>query len=201
MKKIIGLVLCLFIALQILPERAFSAALNAPKKFQANQESVNNPTKINFKWNSVSGAAGYIVYDSTHKVLTTKSTSGSIKNVAPGIHNYYVKAYDKKNVQSSASNTVTVKVLAAATITKCIDNGKGSIYLQWKLPNQLKVKNVYIFKNGKLYIKDKANTSYTDSSVKKGEKYTYYIVVQSQDGFYTVPSKSASVTLYSNKKK
>ncbi len=143
-------------------------------------------------WNKISGAAGYVVYRKTYsgkwtklanikKVATTSYKDKKIKSAT--VYEYTVRAYctvDKKTVASSYRSSGTYKSAPSRQTVSSVSNTKKGLKLKWKA--QKKCDGYYIYKktgSGKYKlaatIKKGKTSIWTDTKVKKGKKYRYYV--------------------------
>ena len=143
-------------------------------------------------WNEISGAAGYVVYRKTasgkwtklaniKKASTTSYKDTKIKSAT--IYEYTVRAYctvNKKTVASSYKSSGKYKSAPSRQTVSSISNMKKGLKLKWKA--QKKCDGYYIYKktgSGKYKlaatIKKGKTSTWTDTKVKKGKKYRYYV--------------------------
>ena len=111
-----------------------------PGKVTGLKASSNKTTSVKLSWKKVDGAAGYRVYryDTAKKkyvtVVTTKSTSYTVKNLKAGTsYKFVVKAYKKvdgSNLWGSTSAALTTAT-TPDTPTLKVTAGKKSATLKW----------------------------------------------------------------------
>lgn len=143
-------------------------------------------------WSKVSGAAGYAVYRKKSsgkwtKLATVKkasTTSYKDKKIkAATVYEYTVRAYctvNNKTVASSYKSSGKYKSSPSLQKINSVSNVKKGLKLKWKA--QKKCDGYYIYRktgNGKFSlaatVKKGSTSSWTDTKVKKGKKYTYYV--------------------------
>ncbi len=163
----------------------------------------NTSKGVSVKWNKITGAKGYYVYRKAGSGSWTKVkeiTSGSTvsftdTNVKSGTkYSYYVKAYNGKTVSGYKASTA---LLYLATPTVKISNTSKGVSVKWNKITGAKGYYVYRKAGSGKWTKVKEITSgstvsYTDTNVKSGTKYSYY--VKAYNG-KTVSSYKASTTL------
>ena len=165
-------------------------------------------------WKRVTGAAGYIVYRKTAsgkwtKLATIKKAATvsykDKKITANTIYEYTVRAYCKvnnKTVTSSYKSSGKYKAAPSIQTITSLSNVKKGLKLKWKA--QSGCDGYYIYRklgNGKYTlaatIKKGKTSSWTDTKVKKGKKYRYYVCAYVKEPTGVVKSKykaSAAVT-------
>ena len=149
----------------------------------ASVTATGNYTTVKLKWNKVSGADGYYVYQATSKngtykkVATVSTNSATLKSKTLGKTYYYkIKAYNDVQ-KSSYSSVVSVKILPKAPVIKTTVNSTSStIEISW---NEIShASGYYVYRKTTdgswkkvATIKGKAKTSYKDTDVSGVYKY------------------------------
>ena len=172
--------------------------------------------KITFSWKAVSGVAGYRVYRKTgsgsYKPLgyvSKDKTSYVDTTVKSGVtYTYTVKAYCKdgdKKIYGSYDKTgkSAVTKAKAPTLVSAKATGGNKVTFTWKAVSGVDGYRVYR-KTGSGSYKDlayvsKDKTSYVDSTVKAGVKYTYTVRAYHKSssgskllGYYSETGKSVT---------
>lgn len=142
-------------------------------------------SSVTLKWDKVSGAAGYVVYQYKNgqwvKVTSVKGTSATVSKLKAGTtYKFMVKAYKKvgkTTVLGEASSSVSVKTaLAQVKNLKASARKKTSITLKWdKITGAT---GYYVERyNGKKWVKVgtvKTNT-FTNKDLKRNTQYQYRV--------------------------
>lgn len=171
-----------------------------------------NGTKLS--WNAVSGASGYYltVYadgeiDCYIMLLSSVTSIDISRFVDAGICNVEIKALSKDiNTTASSDYTKSSKVLIGDAVVPKPTNVGGSVAsstsnkITWTKANNVDGYIVYRKAAGESkysYLGLTTSTSYTDSSVTKGTKYTYvvYSYIKNSDGSRTLSAASSSTTV------
>ena len=168
--------------------------------------------KPQLKWNKVEGAVSYVVYrdttaDGKYKTqYTTKNLSLTNTSAVSGnIYYYKVVAVYADGSKSGESNVVSFTYgnvenkpegLAAPVITVTANpNYSGKPQVKWAAVDGAKEYVVYrrVGETGEFKeVKRWANKSYTNTDVKKGNTYYYYVVAVAADGSVSVASNTVS---------
>ena len=169
-------------------ERAVKPALSTPSV----SVKVSSGGYNTVSWNKISGAESYVVYRKTSsgkwtKISTIKkaaTTSYKDKKIKAAIvYEYTVRAcctVNKKTVASSYKSSGKYKSAPSTQTISSVSNVKKGLKIKWKA--QKKCDGYYIYRktgSGKYTltatIKKGSTSSWTDTKVKKGKKYTYYV--------------------------
>lgn len=169
-------------------ERAVKSALSTPSV----SVKVSSGGHNTVSWNKISGAESYVVYRKTSsgkwtKISTIKkaaTTSYKDKKIkAATVYEYTVRAcctVNKKTVASSYKSSGKYKSAPSTQTISSVSNVKKGLKIKWKA--QKKCDGYYIYRktgSGKYTltatIKKGSTSSWTDTKVKKGKKYTYYV--------------------------
>jgi C1A family cysteine protease/fibronectin type 3 domain-containing protein len=169
-------------------ERAVKPALSTPSV----SVKVSSGGYNTVSWNKISGAESYVVYRKTSsgkwtKISTIKkaaTTSYKDKKIkAATVYEYTVRAcctVNKKTVASSYKSSGKYKSAPSTQTISSVSNVKKGLKIKWKA--QKKCDGYYIYRktgSGKYTltatIKKGSTSSWTDTKVKKGKKYTYYV--------------------------
>lgn len=169
-------------------ERAVKSALSTPSV----SVKVSSGGYNTVSWNKISGAESYVVYRKTSsgkwtKISTIKkaaTTSYKDKKIkAATVYEYTVRAcctVNKKTVASSYKSSGKYKSAPSTQTISSVSNVKKGLKIKWKA--QKKCDGYYIYRktgSGKYTltatIKKGSTSSWTDTKVKKGKKYTYYV--------------------------
>lgn len=150
--------------------------------------------RLKVTWNKVSGVSGYrIFYTPEGGTQKQVNVSGSKKSTyltgltrgvvyTVGVQSYItangVNGYSSASVQQIATST------SKPTITSAKSTGKGRIKITWKKVSNATAYMVYRKTgNGKWSrVKTTKSTSYTNSGLKSGQKYTYKVISYKQSG-------------------
>ena len=150
-------------------------------------DSVKNTSKgVKLSWYKSEGAQSYIIYrksgSSSYKAIKTvsaRTTSFTDTDVKSGtIYTYTVKAKNSSGKSAYDKKGLSIRFLSAPTVKT--SNGKSGINVKWNKITGAKGYAIYrktgsgSFKKIKT-IKDPSVLSYTDTDVKSGKKYTYYV--------------------------
>lgn len=150
--------------------------------------------RLKVTWNKVSGVSGYRIFytpdGGTQKQVNVSSskkstyltglTRGVVYTV--GVQSYIaangVNGYSTASVQQIATST------SRPTITSAKSTGRGKIKIKWKKVSNATAYMVYRKTgNGKWSrVKTTKSTSYTNSGLKSGRKYTYKVISYKQSG-------------------
>lgn len=169
-------------------ERAVKPVLSTPSV----SVKVSSGGYNTVSWNKISGAESYVVYRKTSsgkwtKISTIKkaaTTSYKDKKIkAATVYEYTVRAcctVNKKTVAGSYKSSGKYKSAPSTQTISSVSNVKKGLKVKWKA--QKKCDGYYIYRktgSGKYTltatIKKGSTSSWTDTKVKKGKKYTYYV--------------------------
>ena len=156
-------------------------------------------TDIKVSWKKVSGAKKYEVYRKAGsakkwtKVKTTTSTSYTDEKVKNGTtYKYMVKAINSKSKEVSASDSTTIKCIAAPKLSS-VKSTKSGVTFKWKKVSGVSGYYVYRKTGSGDYekiatVKGGSKVSYVDKKAKKGK--TYYYTVKAYSGSYSSAYRS-----------
>gem|GEM_PF-2270442 len=144
-------------------------------------------SSINIKWNTVTGASGYVIYRSTSSsgnyTLISSTTKANYNNTGlttGSIYYYKVKSYrmsGKVKTYSSFSTTISSKsILAAPTSFKTTRLSSKSIKLTWSVSagaNGYEVYNATSSTGAYKLLTKTTSSSYTNSNLITGKTYYY----------------------------
>lgn len=152
---------------------------------------AKSSTSVAVSWKKVSGVTGYTVYRAASatgkykKVKAVKGTSLTDTGLKLGKTYYYkVRAYktlDKKNYYSKYSAAVKGVPMLAKTKLTLSRSGSSAVQLKWKTVNDAKGYEIYraASYNGQYskikILNGEKQSSWKDTSAKKGQKYYYKI--------------------------
>lgn len=147
---------------------------NPAVKYSASTSSVK------LLWGKVTGASGYIVYNSAKKKLSDRktSTSYSISKLKSATnYTYYVRAYRKALGKTFYSDyiKVTATTLPATPTVVSVGSNTTEIKVTWK---KVSGASGYEFYNADKSFLWEGNSSYTSLKIydcQVGTKYTYYM--------------------------
>lgn len=155
----------------------------------------NSKDGVKISWSKVSGAAKYRVYrkaeDETKWTSITERTSRSYtdKNVKSGKKYTYtvvcISKDGKKETSSYNTDGKTIEYYPAKTAVSSVALTTNGIVVKWEKTSYAKKYRVYRkVDSDKSWtkVKDTTSTSYTDTNVKEGKKYTYTVRGLSADG-------------------
>lgn len=161
---------------------SFSVLPSKTNKITATQSA----SSINLKWNKVTGATGYRVYQYNSKTKkyeklgdTTKN-SYAVKNLKSGTtYKFAVKAYTKsgKNILWAASYTTVTTATKTAAPTVKLTAGTNKASLSWNKVTGATGYIVYMMNAEGKYEKQTVTTktSYTQTGLKKGKTYSFRV--------------------------
>lgn len=156
-------------------------------------------TDIKISWNKVSGAKKYYVYRKKgsakkwSKIKTTTSTSYTDTSVKSGTtYKYMVKAINSKSKEVSASDSTTIKCIAAPKLSS-VKSTKSGVTFKWNKVSGVSGYYVYRKTGSGDYekiatVKGGSKVSYVDKKAKKGK--TYYYTVKAYSGSYSSAYRS-----------
>ena len=147
---------------------------NPAVKYSASTSSVK------LSWGKVTGASGYIVYNSAKKKLSDRKTSTSYsisKLKSATSYTYYVRAYRKALGKTFYSDyiKVTATTLPATPTVASVGSNTTEIKVTWK---KVSGASGYEFYNADKSFLWEGNSSYTSLKIydcQVGTKYTYYM--------------------------
>jgi len=173
--------------------------------------------KVNLNWDDLMtdniAIKGYIVYrrekpNGKFKPVYIKD-SISLSNMfvdslaMPGkLYEYGVRTFDNfggvsKNLSITGIQTSNVVVDAPDGLNATVIEGKALLGWNTLLSNDLQKVKIYRYQRGKkpvvLATLTNKESEYTDSTIKKGELYFYYITLLNKDNKESAPSKEVSV--------
>lgn len=136
---------------------------------------------------------GYNIYRNGELIDTVSGTSYKDYNAEPGYHEYYVEAFDNDGNTSMFSDSVFVDNMPPQKPVLSIDDiSASSISFSWFAEDNLEIKSYKVYKNNELLLNTN-NTSYIDSDITSGEKYSYYVIAVDSFENISEPSEIASV--------
>ena len=150
-------------------------------------DTVKNTSKgVKLSWYESEGAESYTVYrksgSSSYKAIKTVSkntTTFTDTTVKSGtVYTYTVRAKNSSGKSAYDKKGLSIRFLSAPTVK--ISNGKSGINIKWNKITGAKGYAIYRKTGSGSYkkiktIKDGSVLSYTDTNVKSGTKYTYYV--------------------------
>ncbi|MCH5298546.1 MAG: hypothetical protein J1E96_02165 [Ruminococcus sp.] len=194
-KKLISTALATVMVASTLAVGGFSASAAAAKVKKPTGVKVKNQTHVlKVTWKKVKGATKYKVYRGSKVVATTKKASYKDYNVKAGKkYTYKVKAVKGKKV-STASKKVTATRINN-TIIKNVVNNATSVSLNWTTRAGATKYQVYRKTTGAYArVKTVTGSSYTDTNVVSGTKYSYKIYcVNGKTGTKSLASTAKSI--------
>jgi fibronectin type 3 domain-containing protein len=153
---------------------------------------TNSATGVTVKWQASNGATKYRVYRRTasggwSKVGDTTSTSFTDTTAVSDTTYYYTVrslASDGKTPNSGYDTTGLKIYHIAAPKLSSVSNGAKSVTIKWSASKGAKKYRVYrkTGSSGWTKLADTTSTSYTDTSAKAGETYTYTVRCITADG-------------------
>ncbi len=159
----------------------------------------NTEYGVKITWGKISGAEKYYIYRKTSggsysKLATTKNAYYTDKTAKSGKKYYYIVKAVKSSTTSASSSAKSILHLADPTL-KTPSSTKSGVKLTWTKVTGAEGYIIYRKTGSGSYTKLKtekgvSNLSYTDSSAKKGKKYTYKVKAY----------KSKTYSAYSNTK-
>lgn len=151
--------------------------------------------RLKVTWKKVSGVSGYrVFYTPTNGTQRQVNVSGSKKSTyltgltrgvvyTVGVQSYItangVNGYSSASVQQIATST------SKPTITSAKSTGKGRIKITWKKVSNATAYMVYRKTSGSskwARVKTTKSTSYTNTGLKSGTRYTYKVISYKQSG-------------------
>lgn len=162
----------------------------------------NYGTGFNINWNNASGARYYRVfyrseYSSGWSSFVATQNYFNITDMAPGVLYYIqIRSIASNGIEGGYSSVKSLTHVRGTTLNSAVYNSNGTITLRW---NYASGANGYAIAKAKAGTKNYSykyvsSTSFTDSSVAAGTRYTYQI-----RPFYTNGS-SAAYASWSNSK-
>ncbi len=150
-------------------------------------DSIKNTSKgVKLSWYESEGAQSYTVYrksgSSSYKAIKTvsaKTTSFTDTDVKSGnVYTYTVKAKNSSGTSAYDKKGLSIRYLSAPTVKT--SNTKSGISIKWNKIKGAQGYAIYRKTGSGSYkkiktIKDGSTLSYTDTNVKSGTKYTYYV--------------------------
>ncbi len=151
--------------------------------------------RLKVTWKKVSGVSGYRIFYSsangTQKQTTLSSSKKStyITGLTRGVvYTVGLQSFITANGQNGYS-TASVQQIATSTskpkITSAKSTGKGKIKITWKKVSNATAYMVYRKASGSskwVRVKTTKSTSFTNTGLKSGKKYTYKVISYKQSG-------------------
>ena len=178
--------------------------INRPK----NDLNDSNDLYVDLSWNAVKGDSKYtyvykVLRDGKEITSYLTDTSYVDKTATPGkIHQYQIKAYEKGTEYTS--RTSCDPFYAAPKNTTAImvaPQNTTSILIQWDKPvsapngTQYLVRRKIQSDTDYVTVKTTDSTSFTDTGLKAGTTYQYYIQIRDKDNNYLTSTRAKTVTL------
>ena len=162
----------------------------------------NYGTGFNINWNKAAGAGYYIVYykrdyNSSWSSFRVSQNYCNITDMAPGVLYYVqIRSVASNGILGGYSSVRSLTHVRGTTLNSAVYNSNGTITLRW---NYASGANGYAIAKAKAGTKNYSykyvsSTSFTDSGVAAGTRYTYQI-----RPFYT-NGRSAAYASWSNSK-
>ena len=152
---------------------AVSASAATVKK-PASVKAANTSKGIKITWKKAKGAKKYQLYRGTKLVVTTKKTSYVDKKAKTNGRKYTYKVKSVNGKVKKTSKAVSVYRVQAPKITK-ITTG-NALKVKWKAGAGTKFKLYRKINGGKFtLLKTLKTKTYTDKTVKSGNKYSYKV--------------------------
>lgn len=164
-----------------------------PGKVSGVKVTATTTNSITLKWNKVSGASGYRIYQYNKKTkkyvalgsVSAKTLKVTIKKLSPGTtYQFYVKAYKKQDgITAYGSYSSAVKVstkLAKVTLSSLKSSKKTQATVKWKEVTGAAKYEVQYSTSSKFITSKTATTGKTSSTTLKKlkSKKTYYVRVR-----------------------
>lgn len=151
--------------------------------------------RLKVSWNKVNGVSGYRIFYSPQGGSQKQVNIGSSKKttyltgLTRGVlYTVGLQSYVRANGQNGYSSA-SVQQIATSTskpkITSAKSTGKGKIKLTWKKVSNATAYMVYRKTSGSkkwTRVKTTKNTSFTNTGLKSGRKYTYKVISYKQSG-------------------
>jgi hypothetical protein len=151
--------------------------------------------RLKVTWNKVSGVSGYRIFYSSasgtqkQTILSSSKKSTYITGLTRGVvYTVGLQSFITANGQngySSASVQQIATSTAKPTITSAKSTGKGKIKITWKKVSNATAYMVYRKTAGSskwTRVKTTKSTSFTNTGLKSGKKYTYKVISYKQSG-------------------
>ncbi|WP_034969261.1 fibronectin type III domain-containing protein [Campylobacter mucosalis] len=169
--------------------------------------SKNAPKKIVLTWDSVmfDDFSHYKIYRTSSKILPYRNIAKTDKNVFEDLVNkngeqmyYKITVVDKDGLESLKPNEPTIGSTLSSPEAPVLSQARfdgSSVYLSWNATNR--AVSYTILRSGgesKKTINGINDTSYIDSSIKIGEKYSYKVVGVDEYGISSEHSNEVDVS-------
>ncbi|MEV6163552.1 PA14 domain-containing protein [Streptomyces sp. NPDC052052] len=156
----------------------------APVGVKAVLDNATAKAKVTWSANKEMDLAGYRVYRRlkgsstfTHVKTTTATSYADLPPVAGATYYYEVRAYDKAGNTSKGSADQPVTTIAVTTPADLAAKGTDTgITLTWKpVPGAVRYRVLRENPNGDDLVRTTTATTFTDTTVKRSEKWTYRV--------------------------
>lgn len=151
--------------------------------------------RLKVSWNKVSGVSGYRIFYAPQNGSQKQVNIGSSKKttyltgLTRGVlYTVGLQSYVRANGQNGYSSASVQQIATSTTqpkITSAKSTGKGKIKLTWKKVSNATAYMVYRKTSGSkkwTRVKTTKNTSFTNTGLKSGRKYTYKVISYKQSG-------------------
>ena len=166
-----------------------SSAPTAPTNLKA--EIIKEGVRLTWSASSSPNLAGYKIYRDDECIGTATGLSYLDKTAEPGIHIYYVRAFDDADNLSNIRNSVTVDNEPPSAPDLSLETiSETSVLLKWT-SEENDISYYEIYRNG-IILKKTTATSFTDSGLSVSEQYEYYVIAYDEGGNASQPSETAA---------
>jgi len=151
--------------------------------------------RLKVSWNKVSGVSGYRIFYAPQNGSQKQVNIGSSKKttyltgLTRGVlYTVGLQSYVRANGQNGYSSASVQQIATSTTqpkITSAKSTGKGKIKLTWKKVSNATAYMVYRKTSGAkkwTRVKTTKSTSFTNTGLKSGRKYTYKVISYKQSG-------------------
>ena len=151
--------------------------------------------RLKVSWNKVSGVSGYRIFYAPQNGSQKQVNIGSSKKttyltgLTRGVlYTVGLQSYVRANGQNGYSSASVQQIATSTTqpkITSAKSTGKGKIKLTWKKVSNATAYMVYRKTSGSkkwTRVKTTKSTSFTNTGLKSGRKYTYKVISYKQSG-------------------